>query len=318
MKNAIFIYSLGLKGSLAIQTIPKDVEYKIDSNFEAIASPGRNNPIYHYTGSEDTITMELDWYSDGDDINRTKVIESCRWLEGHTKANGYNNAPSPVLLIWGSSLFSKSSGAMGETWLIVDASYRMGPFSRPHDLLPVQAYQTLTLKRITSSNRLMRDIMLVSPPDIAGASENPDNLMEVKGSYSELAQSQGGLVFNQEAQLAFQQKVEFNPATQLSQEAINKDKIPKFMFGTPKSELRKFAESRGKELGKSAANFFANQVIYSGVSIASQVVSVPTNIISSIPQLGGKQGAANANIPNALKFSNLQIGKDIIIPDYLK
>src|SRR5688500_14575029 len=49
--------------SLQIQTVPIEMQVTPTANWATIPSIGRNNPFYHYTGGEDTLTFQLDWYS---------------------------------------------------------------------------------------------------------------------------------------------------------------------------------------------------------------------------------------------------------------
>jgi len=64
-----------------------------------IASFGSNNPIYQYTGSEDTLSFVIDWFSS--ENHREDVIFNCRWIEALTKSDGYNEPPHRVKIIWG-------------------------------------------------------------------------------------------------------------------------------------------------------------------------------------------------------------------------
>jgi hypothetical protein len=327
LENNLHIYSLGLKTHLSIQGVPRELDYKPQSSFEAIQSPGRNNPFYHFTGSEDSITMELDWYSDGKDLSRIKVIESCRWLEAHTKNDGYEQAFSPVLLIWGSSLFDQVKSNNSESWIIVDASYKLGPFSRPHDMMPVQAYQTLVLKRVTSTNRRRAQILKVNEPRILQGIENPDNLTALYGSNYD--SNTTTISFTKEREVITESEksrstlrgslndggngaFKFVKETELEIQS----KLPKFLNQPPKSGARVFLESRGKELIKNAANTLANNIIYSAVKVVGNTINIPDQITSEIRPLGGGN-LIEANFDRKITFDSRNIGKDFL-PDYLK
>lgn len=148
---------------LTIPFIPKELDYSPQANFATIASFGRNNPFYQYTGSEDTLTFEIDWFSKEE--NREDVITNCRWIEALSKADGYDDIPHRVMLNWGSNnkLF------VDDVWLVVSAPYRLSQFQRAYRksdnevqslyLLPQQAYQTVTLKRVTKTNRTIKEII---------------------------------------------------------------------------------------------------------------------------------------------------------------
>lgn len=134
---------LGLD-KIQIQNVPKELNYDPRGNFVTIATMGRNNPFYHYTGSEDTLEFELDWYSVTE--NRQDVINKCRYLEALSKNNGYTDPPHRVKLAWGDILFRDAK------WLITRASYVLTLPSKPNSYLHIQANQFITLKRVTEDN----------------------------------------------------------------------------------------------------------------------------------------------------------------------
>lgn len=125
---------------LRIQTVPIDVRVEPESNWVVIPSIGRNNPFYHYTGGEDTLSFTIDWYS----VHplRQDVINNCRWVESLSRANGYKEEPPRVLLVFG-ELFKYT------TWIVQAAPYRLSLFDRESQMLPRQAYQDLVLKKVT-------------------------------------------------------------------------------------------------------------------------------------------------------------------------
>jgi len=146
--------------------IPKELNYNCESSFAAIRPIGRNNPNYHFTGAEDLLEFEIDWYSF--ESNRKDVITKCREIEALSKNDGYDNPPHRVLLKWGEDniLFR------GYTFLVLKAPYRLVQFNKAQrnsqgkiestSMLPVQAYQTVTLARITDHNLLRTEIEYVS------------------------------------------------------------------------------------------------------------------------------------------------------------
>lgn len=135
---------------LRLQTVPQEVEYTPNSKFVALASAGRNNPLYHYTGSEDIIKFSISWYSNEE--TRRDVIKSCRWLESMSKGDG-DKGIHPVLLLMGTSLFNDNT-----QWLIQSAPYSMKLLSANNDAFPLLATQEITLARITPGNRTHAEI----------------------------------------------------------------------------------------------------------------------------------------------------------------
>lgn len=149
--------------SIRLPFVPRQLEYNIESSFVGIASFGRNNPFYQYTGSEDTLSFQIDWFSEHN--HREDVIFNCRWVEALTKSNGYDEPPHRVYLQWGTNnvLFD------GVLWVVTSANYILSDFVKayrdqqgsivPVNMLPQQARQEIKLKRITRSNRTTSEII---------------------------------------------------------------------------------------------------------------------------------------------------------------
>lgn len=135
--------------TLRIQTVPDELEVTPTSNWAVIPSIGRNNAFYHYTGGEDALKFTLDWYAVT--ANKNEVIEKCRWVESLAKSNAYFTAPPRVVLVFG-ELYQY------DTWIIESAPYRLSLFDRSSSMMPRQAYQELTLKRVTDNNMTTDDI----------------------------------------------------------------------------------------------------------------------------------------------------------------
>lgn len=137
---------------LELITVPSEIEFSPTPEWAVIASIGRNNPFYHFTGSEDTLSFTIDWYSNQD--NREDVIYNCRWLETKAKADAYKADPHRILLQWGKEdlLFQNI------LWIVQKASYKLSQFQRHRGMLPQQAYQEVILKRVTSLNLNMSEI----------------------------------------------------------------------------------------------------------------------------------------------------------------
>lgn len=133
---------------LQIQTVPNELNINPEANWSVIPSLGRNNPFYHYTGGEDILEFELDWYS----VNELKddVIRKCRWVESLSRADAYRQEPSRVVLIFG-ELFRYT------TWIVKAAPYTLSRFNKEKGMLPTQAYQQLTLAKVTRDNSTILD-----------------------------------------------------------------------------------------------------------------------------------------------------------------
>jgi len=161
--NGGALYTRKKYSSLTLPFVPRELNYSIASRFVGIATMGRNNPFYQFTGSEDKLEFEIDWFAEKE--SREDVIYNCRWLESLTKGDGYNSPPHRVILSWGSNnkLWQDS------IWLVTGASYNLSNFTRGYrdpntnnlvstHLLPQQAKQSVRLVRLASSNRMTMDI----------------------------------------------------------------------------------------------------------------------------------------------------------------
>ena len=142
--------------TIILPFIPRELDYRCESTFVAIGPIGRNNPFYHFTGSEDRLEFEIDWCSF--DEGRKDVITNCRRIEALSKADGYRSSPHKVMLKWSRDeiLFQD------HLFIVLDASYRLVQFNKSQlnksgnldytSMLPVQAYQKIVLGRITEKN----------------------------------------------------------------------------------------------------------------------------------------------------------------------
>lgn len=162
IKDYVAIIDLDYEGyeknydTIILPFIPRELEYNCESSFIPIGPIGRNNPFYHYTGAEDRLEFEIDWCSL--DWGRKDVITNCRRIEALSKSDGYRGNPHRVMVKWGENqmLFKDHE------FLVIAAPYRMVQYNGGQitesghientSLLPVQAYQRITLARITENN----------------------------------------------------------------------------------------------------------------------------------------------------------------------
>lgn len=148
-KAEIYIVNMETGEKVRVMFVPLLLEWESTSNLAPIATLGRNNPFYHYTGGEDKLSFELDWLAT--DKAKTAAINACNKLKSWSKNNSYKKPPPRIKLIFG-TLFSN------HIFLIADASYNMAMFQGTHRMLPAQCYQTIELVKITSYNETHKDI----------------------------------------------------------------------------------------------------------------------------------------------------------------
>ena len=129
--------------TLILQMVPLELNYKPETQWNVVASPGRNNPLYQYISGEDTLSFSLSWYANEE--SREDVLRKCKWLESLSKADGYDGKPHAIKFMFG-NLFNDAK------WIVFDAGYRMSMFNRSFGMLPALAFQEITLKRITTEN----------------------------------------------------------------------------------------------------------------------------------------------------------------------
>lgn len=135
---------------LHFQGLPNELNITPETSWATIKPFGRNNPHYHFTGSEDTIEFEVSWYAEKAD--KSDVIEKCKWVESLTKADGYEGGPHHVSFIFG-DLFKTAK------WIVFAAPYVISLFDKANGMRPTLATQTITLKRITDNNLKLRDVL---------------------------------------------------------------------------------------------------------------------------------------------------------------
>jgi hypothetical protein len=156
--------------SIELQWIPKTLNVNPENKLVAIASIGRNNPFYHYAGSEDTIEFSIDWFFMNDE-SRTQALKSARWLESISKSSGYEELHR-IKLIWG------GSGIFENCYFLVEhAGYEMSNWAdwgfnnirggsvkdilanpKYFGLLPQQITQEVRLKKVTEFNLTYADM----------------------------------------------------------------------------------------------------------------------------------------------------------------
>ena len=144
-----------LEDIVQLQCIPSEIEVSPESNFVTIQSIGRNNPFYHYMGSEDIINFSISWYAN--EKTREDVIRNCKKLESFTKSDGYTKSVPILWIKWS----SKDTLFRDADWLCTNAPYTLSHFQDAYrdgdqavriGLLPCVAIQKLTFKRVTKTN----------------------------------------------------------------------------------------------------------------------------------------------------------------------
>lgn len=152
--RSLFIVSVSDPSSrIEIQNVPEKFDVNPKSNLVAISTPGRNNPFYNYTGSEDELNFELSYYANEE--SRGDVIEKCKWLEAMSKNDGFKARLKRVMIIWKGHKDSPDNGGdlfQFSEWLVKSAPYNLSSFHPQYGMLPTLAKQTVTLVKVTDYN----------------------------------------------------------------------------------------------------------------------------------------------------------------------
>ena len=157
----------GGKPYVHLSFIPKSLDFNVAAQAKSIGIVGRNYPNYHYSGAEETLTLEIDWY-DFTDLENESIVVKCRKLDALTKADGYSSGLKYIYIEWGDynhwrqgekQLFTR------QVYMVQSAEYKFtdfafkrriaytgsssdGPITTMNGLFPQHASQKLILKKI--------------------------------------------------------------------------------------------------------------------------------------------------------------------------
>lgn len=175
-QNKVIIFNLNSKSGyqkIVLQNRPSQVDFRGETSWATIKSMGRNNPMYHYTGSEDTIQFNISWFCN-DPNNYEEVVTKCRLLESWTKSDGYTSGPPVLIIDWGGNdgLFK------GAYFILTSATYTLSNFQSGNidmrdqnpvikntKLYPMAATQELVFKRVSAHNLKHQDIVSTTALD---------------------------------------------------------------------------------------------------------------------------------------------------------
>lgn len=151
-ENQIFIVELQEPFErLEVQFVPKDIPWSRNANLSAVEVVGRNHPKYHFTGGEDQVGLQLDFYSDEE--NREDVLRKVRWLQSLTYNDGYNAPARNVKIVFG-RLFQK------EIWAVANVNAVLSSFNSNYGMLPQRAMVDITFKLDPKTNLRLSDVRI--------------------------------------------------------------------------------------------------------------------------------------------------------------
>lgn len=170
-KASVGVYIVNLTSSpyqyIQLQNRPFEVRADNSTQWATINSMGRNVPMYHFTGAEDTLTFRISWYASSKE-HPDEVVNKCRLLESWSKANGYTNSP-PILKL----MFGFDGPFVNHDYILWSAPYELKNFGvfqydqkEPSSnriinprYFPMVATQELTFKRVSDHNPTWEDII---------------------------------------------------------------------------------------------------------------------------------------------------------------
>lgn len=174
-QNRVIIYNISSTPYqyIELQVRPASLDFKGETTWASIKSMGRNTPMYHYTGAEDTLQFNTSWFRT-DPNHPDEVVNKCRLLEAWSKSDGYNAAPPILMIQWGDD--QADSLFKDHKYILISATYTLKNFSdttRTWDsgkktlsnslinnkLYPTSATQELIFKRVSSNNLGYEDII---------------------------------------------------------------------------------------------------------------------------------------------------------------
>lgn len=177
-KTQLKLYILNATSSpyqyVELQNRPSFIRANPESQWATIKSMGRNVPMYHFTGAEDTIEMTLSWYLNSKE-HPDDVLNKVRLLESWSKANGYVSSP-PILQL----VFGYDGPFQNHYYILFSTNYEMRNFMVPQynsdgsrkeakfsgnnidyhtQYYPSVINQTLVFKRVSDTNPTWEDII---------------------------------------------------------------------------------------------------------------------------------------------------------------
>lgn len=134
---------------LEFQFVPEPISWDRQPDLAPIPIVGRNNPRKHYTGGEDRLSFQLEFYADEED--RDDVRRKVMWLRSLTYNDGSNAPIRNIKLVWG-TLFRH------EVWVVSKCAFQFMHFDSRYGYKPLHARVDLTLDLDPIENLRLQDV----------------------------------------------------------------------------------------------------------------------------------------------------------------
>lgn len=133
---------------MEIQFVP-EMDNNRSARLNQVAIVGRNDDLLQYTGGQETLTLNLEFY--GSENVEAEVTAKINWLKSLTMNDGYAGAFRNVKLVFG-KLFQT------QVWAIRDVQAKPTHFDADNDWLPLRATVTVQLILDPDKNRYINDV----------------------------------------------------------------------------------------------------------------------------------------------------------------
>lgn len=134
---------------LEIQFVPEEISIPRKADLSKISIIGRNNKLLQYTGGEETMTLNLEFYSDEKD--RFDVIQKVDWLKSLCYNDGYNAGARKVKVLFG-DLFTY------HVWTVEGVTPNLSHFDDVASWLPIRAKVEVNFVCDPDDNLLLRQV----------------------------------------------------------------------------------------------------------------------------------------------------------------
>jgi hypothetical protein len=132
-----------------IQFAPQVLNWNREADISSVYIVGRNHPKQHFTGGSETLSFQMDFYSDVED--RKDVIKKVNWLRSLTFGDGSFGPARNVKLVWG-DLYKNN------VWAVKSVNVKLENFAPQKGWLPQQAWVDISLIADPKKNLRISDI----------------------------------------------------------------------------------------------------------------------------------------------------------------
>ena len=186
---------------LELQFVPREVRNPRTPNLNPVQVIGRNDDIYHYSGGRETLSFQLEFFSDEE--GRADVYRKVEWLKSLTINNGYLQGYRNVKLVWG-KMFKDM------VFVVTNVDPKLSGFDDQNDWLPLRALVDISFNLDPKSNQTLQQYRnrIVVPDQFTNSI--PTSIPESKVDNASFQNMKDVGVVNQQATIPSQQAVPYS------------------------------------------------------------------------------------------------------------